>query len=121
MSFTDNGDGTVTDTVTGLMWQKETSSLFTQSEAISYCDNLELAGHIDWRLPTITELLGIVDYTKHNPAIDSAFESKSWWYWSNSNCADDPNNFVWIVHFLGGLTRHGFKDNSFCVRAVRNA
>jgi hypothetical protein len=62
-SYTDNGDGTVTDNVTGLMWQQQAvpSTTYAQSNPTSYCQSLTLGGHADWRLPSIIELLSIVD------------------------------------------------------------
>jgi hypothetical protein len=62
-SYTDNGDGTVTDNVTGLMWQQEDDDTTrTWDEACSYCDELALAGYSDWRLASKKELMSIVDY-----------------------------------------------------------
>ena len=73
-SYTDDLDGTVTDNVTRLMWQQSVApSLYTQASAVSYCGQLPLAGHHDWRLPTQIELLSIVDYTRANPCIDGDY------------------------------------------------
>lgn len=53
---------TWTDPATGLMWAKDTnSSTVNWNQASNYCSNLRLAGHSDWRLPTIDELGGIYD------------------------------------------------------------
>ena len=49
--FIDNGDGTVTDTITGLMWQKSDGGEMTIENARTYCSTLTLAGYSDWRLP----------------------------------------------------------------------
>ena len=64
MAYRDNGDGTITDINTGLMWQKtpDFKNLMTWYEAVEYADDLELAGHNDWRLPSIKELYSIVDF-----------------------------------------------------------
>ena len=60
--FTDNGDGTVTDTATGLMWQKDTQGgQMDWDSAITYCENLSLAGHSDWYLPDLDELKSLID------------------------------------------------------------
>lgn len=123
--FVDNGDDTITDPVTGLMWSKATLSkkCVTQKTAEKTCNELELAGHKDWRLPTIAELFTLVDHTRHGPAIDtSAFpDTKSDWYWSSTLCAWSSGH-AWIVSFsdgfVGSVSRgynHGF------VRAVRAA
>ena len=47
-----NGDGTVTDVATGLMWQQQDDGIIRDhADAITFCQNLSLAGHADWRLP----------------------------------------------------------------------
>ena len=70
--FVDNGDGTITDRATGLMWEQETDDLWKNWEgAFQYCEDLILAGHADWRMPEISELLSIVDYSRVDPAIDT--------------------------------------------------
>jgi hypothetical protein len=63
-SFIDNGDGTVTDTSTGLMWEQNGSTIGTWQDAFSYCETLSFAGHNDWRLPDINELQSCVDYNR---------------------------------------------------------
>ncbi len=61
-SYTDNGDGTVTDDNTGLMWQQTPpSDKLTYDEALEYIENLELGGYTDWRLPTIKESFSLAD------------------------------------------------------------
>ena len=60
-SYTDNGDGTITDNVTGLMWQKSLpDDKYTYEECIQYADTCTLAGYDDWRLPTIKELYSLI-------------------------------------------------------------
>ncbi|BDD11850.1 hypothetical protein FUAX_42820 (plasmid) [Fulvitalea axinellae] len=77
--FVDNGDGTVSDLATGLMWQKADDGLARNwEESLDYAENLELANHKDWRLPNAKELQSIVDYnrspkTEKSPAIDPIF------------------------------------------------
>ncbi len=66
-----NGDGTVTDTSTGLMWQQETDIQADWESALDYCEALSLAGHDDWRLPIINELQSIQDYSLYNPSVDT--------------------------------------------------
>ncbi|MEM6911408.1 MAG: DUF1566 domain-containing protein [Verrucomicrobiota bacterium] len=62
-SYQDNGDGTVTDRRTGLIWQQVPPlAFYSWSEAQSYAENLVLAGESDWRLPTIKELFSLADY-----------------------------------------------------------
>ena len=82
-NFVDNGDGTITDLSTGLMWQKEDSKQGMNWEnALAHAENLNLAGYNDWRLPNAKELQSIVDYSRspstHNSAaIDPIFQITS--------------------------------------------
>lgn len=72
-SFVDNGDGTITDLATGLMWQKADSGTgMDWEESLTYAEDLELAGYSDWRLPNAKELQSIVDYSRSIVATDSA-------------------------------------------------
>lgn len=61
-SYSDRGDGTVADNVTGLVWQKTHSAKMAYAEAASYCDDLSLGGATDWRVPTIKELYSLIDF-----------------------------------------------------------
>ena len=132
--FTDNGDGTVTDNCTGLMWQQDTvdvngdgtivwdQDVLTWQDALLYCESLEFAGHDDWRLPNVRELQSIVDYGRGRPAIDPVFGAESDWYWSSSTSVLSYH-YAWLVHFVVGsvdITIAG-KDHPCSVRAVRDA
>ncbi|MBN2541914.1 DUF1566 domain-containing protein [bacterium] len=82
-NFADNGDGTITDSATGLMWQKGDSEAgLNWQDALDYAENLNLAGYDDWRLPNAKELQSIVDYTRApittaSAAIDPIFDCSS--------------------------------------------
>ena len=71
-SSTINGDEVITDSASGLMWQKDytvkDSSVW--KEALSYCENLVYAGYSDWRLPNKNELASLVNYERYRPAAD---------------------------------------------------
>ena len=72
-SYSDNGDGTITDNVTGLMWQKADSGRGMDWEmALKYAENMTLGEHEDWRLPSAKELQSIVDYSRSPQTSDSA-------------------------------------------------
>ncbi len=62
-SFRDNGDGTITDLTTGLMWRRDPGEKMTFEEAISGVESFELAGWTDWRMPTIKELYSLIDFS----------------------------------------------------------
>jgi len=66
-SYTDNGDGTVTDNVTELMWQQESTQKMTYSEAVDGADTFTLAGYDDWRAPSIKELYSLMDFNGIDP------------------------------------------------------
>lgn len=62
-SYTDNGDGTISDNVTGLMWQKEMGSKISYVNAFNKTDTMTLGGYNDWRVPTIKELYSLILFT----------------------------------------------------------
>lgn len=98
--FFDNGDGTVTDYATGLMWQQDDSgSTHNWEAALAYAENLELAGYRDWRLPNAKELQSIVDYTRSpmtsgTAAIDTNYfnvtETESFFWTSTTHLDGAP-------------------------------
>ncbi len=61
-NLTDNGDATVSDDLTGLMWTQNLGVDVKEDDSPAYCDSLVVAGHSDWRLPTVAEGMSIVDY-----------------------------------------------------------
>ena len=121
-SYTDNSDGTVTDNNTGIMWQQEDDDIVRNWDAaISYCTNLSLAGHSNWRLPDIKELSGIVDFSVHDPSIDETYfpNTNSFPYWSYTTVASSPSS-AWRVLFNGGGRVSSItKSLSYNVRCVR--
>jgi len=109
----DTRDDTVTDACTGLMWQRDTADVNGDGQstdqdflkwcgALAYCENLDFAGHTDWRLPNVRELQSIVDYGVYNPSIDPVFGALSSVYWSSSTLACNPDG-AWFVSFSLGL------------------
>ncbi len=67
-NFVENGDGTVTDSNMGIIWEKELSNTSTLDwqQAIDHCEALTKAGFSDWRLPTVNEGSGLIDYGSDN-------------------------------------------------------
>ena len=120
-NFTDNGNGTVTDDNTGLMWQQGEGGQKVWEDAISYCEGLSLAGHTDWRLPNIKELDSIADDTLFNPAIDTNFfsDAQMSYYWSSTTSAGS-SYIAWSVYFSSGrVNDFYYKSDSRYVRCVR--
>ncbi|PNW29714.1 Lcl C-terminal domain-containing protein [Formosa algae] len=62
-SYTDNGDGTITDNVTGLMWEKDMGEKMTFEASFSKAQHSNLGGYSDWRVPTIKELYSLILFT----------------------------------------------------------
>jgi hypothetical protein len=137
--FVDNVDGTVTDTCTGLMWQRDWADVsgdgqstvedrLVWCDASAYCENLSFAGHDDWRLPNVRELQSIVDYGRVDPAIDPVFgvllgTGDPGGYWSStSSLARGPNPgpaSAWYVNYFFGVAVFDEKASGYYVRAVR--
>jgi hypothetical protein len=62
-SYTDPGDGTIIDQVTGLFWEKNMGQKISYSEALIKADTLTAGGYDDWRVPTIKELYSLIPGT----------------------------------------------------------
>lgn len=72
-NFANNGDGTITDQATGLMWmQDDNAEAILWEDALAYAEGKEYAGYTDWRLPDVKELQSIVDYTRCPAVTNSA-------------------------------------------------
>ncbi len=119
-SFTDNGDGTVTDNVTTLIWQQYNDNALTMLEAITYCEGLSLASHADWRLPNVNELQSLADYSVYNPAINAAYFPGTHLvpYWSSTTYASRPSD-AWGVNFSNGNVNYDDKASLYNARCVR--
>jgi hypothetical protein len=117
-----SSDGlTVTDTITGLVWQRDTSSN-TWAEAKAYCAGLTLGGFSDWRLPAVMELLTVVDFTRILPAIDpTAFpNAPTGVFWTSSPYAFLSGD-AWLVDFNYGDWDNISVGNGDAVRCVRGS
>jgi len=121
--FEDNGNDTVTDTVTGLVWQQRDDQNDaggrSWEDALDYCECLNLGGRTDWRLPNVRELESLTDVDCYSPAIDPVFDCRSSNYWSGSTYAGYPGG-AWRVYFLSGDVGGHNKTYGYYVRCVRS-
>jgi Protein of unknown function (DUF1566) len=124
--YVDSGNGTITDTVTGLMWQKTDGGEMTIDSAVRYCNTLTLAGYNDWHLPRPYELFSLNDLQNVNPALNSVFTvTSAQYWWSDTRQVNDSVN-VWCTNAGGGIgnkpdteTVSAGGTKSYHVRAVR--
>jgi len=126
-SFTNNGDGTVTDNNTELMWVEDGNSAgcndgnpLSWIAALNFCNNLNYAGYDDWRLPDRRELMSIVNYGNSNPAVDTSVfpNTQSSYYWTSTTYKPD-DSLAWLVNFLNGGVGSRSKGDGSYVRPVR--
>jgi hypothetical protein len=113
--------GTVTDLVTGLVWQREVpAGTYTNSQAHGYCRALSLGGwSTGWRLPTAIELESIVDYGMWGPAINqTAFPGTTGQYFWTGTWGSS-GSYYWAVDFLYGGAATYSSSTPFRVRCVR--
>ena len=152
--YRDHGDGTISDLSSGLQWMRcalgqawrdpvcsGEPERHSWSAALEAAERLNrrggLAGHRDWRLPTLDELRTLVYCSSGRPRLwnDAGHECRgpferpavypaafpktpSSWFWSASPDASDPN-YAWLVHFSNGYVNYGYKSQEGCVRLVR--
>ncbi len=135
----DNGNGTVLDNLTSLLWTKDAGTpiigacnagTMTWQEALDYvaCLNTNnYFGYSDWRLPNIIELSSLIDYSQFNPALPAGYPfvnvQLSAYYWtSDSGCSAVPANKYTILFNDGGWTgdwgnnQFNYKNYSWPVR-----
>jgi len=121
----DNGDGTITDQNSRLMWKKTESPALNWGDALAYCENLELAGYNDWRLPNQKELPTILDLSYHNQTwfhenyFPDTQISPLGFYMSSSTFGE---TFGWGVNFQFGYDGYyaNKKDGVYPFRPVRS-
>jgi hypothetical protein len=145
--FTDNEDGTVTDNCTGLIWLRDANCMRSNYPAFDEDNvlgdghvnwyhaldfvagiNAEIyencgAGHTDWRVPNVRELLSLIDYRFNNPSIPNTLGTDQWtegnpfsveagWYryWSSTTWSNNVDH-AWWVSFSSGFSERAQKDN----------
>jgi hypothetical protein len=114
----DNHDGTVTDTVTMLMWQQTTATRkYTWEDALFYAEDLSLGGHSDWRVPNRNELQSLLDF--RNGVVVFADTKIDAMYWSSTTCKNNAHN-AWCINFeVGVASSPNNKIHSSYIRAIR--
>ncbi len=117
-STTVQGDVIVTDTETGLIWQKTYVSGTNWRQALSYCESLTYAGYSDWRLPNKNELASLINYEKYSPASDFPDMPSNNYFWSSSTYVSSTG-YAWIVSFSLGYVNIDGKTSYYYVRCVR--
>ena len=101
--YINHEDGTVTDTQTGLMWQEKEVYDISLEQAEQAAVNLSLAGYNDWRIPTVTELLSVVNDNLNKPPFESILgTSKSEYFWSAEHVSGDSRK-TWVLNAGGGI------------------
>lgn len=105
--FIIHANGTLTDSITGLMWQQTDGGEMTIDNAVIYCDTLTLAGYNDWRLPDAHEAFSVLNLQYANPALDTLVFTKSQaqYWWTSSRQANDTNK-IWVTNSGGGIGNH---------------
>ena len=129
--FTDNGDGTVKDNLTGLIWLQLANCLTQQPWAAALsaanilghgsCDLTDSSVAGDWRLPNVKELQSLIDFSEASPALPSGHPFSSvatTLYWSSTTKVQNPAT-AWWVSFAGGNVSTHYKPNLNCGWPVR--
>ncbi len=114
-SYANNGDGTITDRVTGLMWEQSMGAKMTMQEAVKKANRSRLGGHSDWRIPTVTELYSLIQFTgrngrnAHTPFIDTGYFQQPF---GNASRGERPIDAqTWSATEYGGRTMNN--DHSY--------
>lgn len=113
----------VVDNYSKLQWQDDKNVKILRISwdyAKIYCKKLILDGYVNWRLPSRSELLTLVDYSKANPAIkEKVFQNiTSNYYWSHTSNAT-LLNYAWYIGFDTGIVGYNKKELREYVRCVR--
>ncbi|MBT2152805.1 DUF1566 domain-containing protein [Pseudoalteromonas tetraodonis] len=133
--FVINIDGTVSDTKTGLMWQRcnygqvynsETTSCDGDTQSLNWQASLKgalndtTANYNDWQVPSIKELASIVDHRCTDPSINAGIflATQSQNYWSNTSGISNINS-AWVYQFSSGLNSLHAKTSNVYLRLVR--
>lgn len=113
--FCDNGDGTISDTISGLMWAASSSTVNTNwAVADTYCTTYTGGGHTDWRQPTIAELQALYDAGVRDHNQHDFIKVDSYNVWSS----ETSGSFAADFHFNRGYEHWHFQALSYYERAL---
>jgi hypothetical protein len=109
----------VHDAETGLIWSADSLGEANWADAKKLTAGCRLMGKEDWRLPTVKELLSLIDYERYDPAVDPEYFRGSYgWTWS-STAAKEPSGCAWDVSLGDGGSGRSSVGGRSHVRAVR--
>ena len=137
--FTNHGDGTATDELTGLMWTTDANApgpsacypgdYKTWESGFDYVNCLNsrsYLGHNDWRIPNIKELRSLVDYSQANPVLPSGHpftnvQLSTTYYRSSTTATYGPSlqDYSWCLNMKNGNVEFGWKGQGFYIWPVR--
>lgn len=107
------------DPLTGLEWQCDPPGKMSWYDAVTYAATLDLAGHQDWRFPSIIEMESLLDRSIYRPAMREAVPFRDErTYWSSTTFGVDTQN-AWIMMYDGAYVLSYYKTNAYHVRCVR--
>jgi Protein of unknown function (DUF1566) len=144
-SYTDHGDGTITDNRTGLTWEKlsddgsvhdrdDTFDWYAAFTKIAALNTAAFAGHADWRLPNLFELHSLSDFGRAGPALDPILDNNCLpgcavtacactppvsIFWTSTSHPQAPYNAYHVNHYDGATYENSKLFNNLAVRAVR--
>ena len=98
----ENGYEIVTDTVSGLIWQKTSLGWQTWKDALAYCENSEYAGFTDWRVPNLKEAFTLADFTKTSGIATNFPDMPDIALWT-SNTIEDNVQSAYVLDFGYGI------------------
>ena len=114
----------VLDRETGLIWLADASPCgrVDWKAAKGAAATTKIGKHKDWRMPTIKELLSLVDYSRTDPAIDTTFfRCEPSFHWTSTPLASSPGDYAWLVYFYYGYADYYLQSYAAFVRPVRSA
>ena len=130
--FTDNGNGTVTDNLTGLIWLKNANCYGAQTWANALlsaktlnsgeCGLSDSSAEGDWRLPSVRELQSLIDYSRYDPPLPSGHPFtgvQHYSYWSGTTRVYNTTSTAWYVSLGDGNTSYDLKSGTTNVWPVR--